>query len=58
MSTDPTDPRVLLHEDTGFLRRTFESQLGPLTRYAARMLGGDLDRARDVVQDTFVCLMA
>ena len=59
MSNDPTDPRALLHEDdTGFLRRTFEDQSGPLTRYAARMLGGDLDRARDVVQDSFVRLMA
>ena len=29
----------------------------PLTRYAARLLG-DADRARDVVQDTFVKLMA
>lgn len=58
MSNDPTDPRALLHEDAGFLRRTFETQSGPLTRYAARLLGGDLDRARDVVQDTFVRLMA
>ncbi|MDR2675629.1 MAG: sigma-70 family RNA polymerase sigma factor [Opitutaceae bacterium] len=31
---------------------------GALTRYAARLLGGDADRARDVVQDTFVRLMA
>jgi RNA polymerase sigma-70 factor (ECF subfamily) len=30
----------------------------PLLRYAARLLGGDFDRARDVVQDTFVRLMA
>ncbi len=30
----------------------------PLTRYAARLLGGDVDRAHDVVQDTFVKLMA
>jgi RNA polymerase sigma-70 factor (ECF subfamily) len=58
MSLDPTDPRALLHEDAGFLHRTFEAQSGPLTRYAARLLGGDLDRARDVVQDTFVRLMA
>ena len=26
---------------------------GPLVQYATRMLGGDVDRARDVVQDTF-----
>jgi RNA polymerase sigma-70 factor (ECF subfamily) len=29
-----------------------------LVRYATRLLGGDADRARDVVQDTFVKLMA
>jgi RNA polymerase sigma factor (sigma-70 family) len=30
----------------------------PLLRYATRLLGGDFERARDVVQDTFVRLMA
>jgi RNA polymerase sigma factor (sigma-70 family) len=30
----------------------------PLLRYATRLLNGDADRARDVVQDTFVRLMA
>jgi len=29
---------------------------GPLTGYAASLLGGDWDRARDVVQDTFIKL--
>lgn len=29
---------------------------GPLTIYAKRLLGGDVDRARDVVQDTFLRL--
>jgi RNA polymerase sigma factor (sigma-70 family) len=29
---------------------------GPLVRYAARVLRGDVDRARDVVQDTFLRL--
>lgn len=43
-------------EATGFLARTFSEQQGPLTRYATRLLG-DADRARDVVQDTFVKLM-
>lgn len=42
---------------TGFLERTFAAQQAPLTRYAARLLD-DPDRARDVVQDTFVKLMA
>jgi len=46
-----------MHEDAGFLERTFAEQQAPLTRYAARLLG-DPDRARDVVQDTFVKLMA
>ena len=45
------------HEDSGFLARIFAEQQAPLTRYAARLLG-DADRARDVVQDTFVKLMA
>lgn len=30
----------------------------PLLRYATRLLHGDADRARDVVQDTFVRLLA
>src|ERR1044072_8533361 len=45
------------HEDAGFLERPFVEQQAPLTRYATRLLG-DPDRARDVVQDTFVKLMA
>ena len=44
------------HEDAGFLERIFAEQRGPLTRYATRLLG-DPDRARDVVQDTFVKFM-
>jgi RNA polymerase sigma factor (sigma-70 family) len=44
-------------DDTGFLPRTFAEQQAPLVRYATRLLGGDADRARDVVQDTFVKLM-
>ncbi len=43
---------------TTFLERTFAAQQAPLLRYATRMLGGDGERARDVVQDTFVKLMA
>lgn len=57
MSSDPTDPRALPHDDDGFLQRTFEAHQAPLVRYATRLLGGDVDRARDVVQDTFVRLM-
>lgn len=55
----PSSPnaRALSHEDSSFLERIFAEQQAPLTRYAARLLG-DPDRARDVVQDTFVKLMA
>lgn len=56
-ASHPNSPRAHSHEDCGFLERTFAEQQIPLTRYAARLLG-DPDRARDVVQDTFVKLMA
>jgi len=39
-----------------FARAIVNEYQGPLTRYATRLLG-DADRARDVVQDTFVRLM-
>jgi RNA polymerase sigma-70 factor (ECF subfamily) len=59
MSTATPDPRAPAHDHAGnFLERTVAEQRAPLTRYAARLLNGDLDRARDVVQDTFVKLMA
>jgi RNA polymerase sigma factor (sigma-70 family) len=51
-------PREQAHEDVGFLPRIFAEQQAPLVRYATRLLGGDTDRARDIVQDTFVKLMA
>ncbi len=57
MSSDPPNPRAQPHEPTGFLERTFMEQSAPLTRYATRLLR-DPDRARDVVQDTFVKFMA
>ena len=57
MFTSSPNSRVPWHEDSGFLERTFAEQQAPLTRYAARLLG-DPDRARDVVQDTFVKFMA
>ena len=44
------------HEHVSFLERIFAEQQAPLTRYAARLLG-DPEKARDVVQDTFVKLM-
>jgi RNA polymerase sigma-70 factor (ECF subfamily) len=39
-----------------FARAIVSEYQGPLTRYATRLLG-DADRARDVVQDTFMRLM-
>jgi RNA polymerase sigma-70 factor (ECF subfamily) len=56
MLTSSPTPRATLQEAAGFLERTFAEQQGPLTRYATRLLG-DADRARDVVQDTFVKFM-
>lgn len=57
MFNSPPNSRASSHEDSGFLERTFAEQQLPLTRYASRLLG-DPDRARDVVQDTFVKFMA
>ena len=57
MFTSSPSSRVPLQEDSGFLERTFAEQQAPLTRYAARLLN-DPDRARDVVQDTFIRFMA
>ncbi|ACB75268.1 RNA polymerase sigma factor [Opitutus terrae] len=56
MSTDLTTGRDQPHEHAGFLERIFAEQQAPLVRYATRLLG-DGERARDVVQDTFVKLM-
>ena len=56
MSHQPPTSRVTTHEDSGFLERPIAAHHAPLTRYATRLLG-DPDRARDVVQDTFVKLM-
>lgn len=44
------------NEDATLLERTFAEQQAPLVRYATRLLG-DPERARDVVQDTFVKLL-
>jgi RNA polymerase sigma factor (sigma-70 family) len=43
--------------DPGTVERAFAEKRPALVRYAERLLG-DADRARDVVQDTFVKLMA
>jgi RNA polymerase sigma factor (sigma-70 family) len=57
MSTAIPTPRADSHDDTGSLERIFAQHAAPLTRYAARLLD-DADRARDVVQDTFVKFIA
>lgn len=57
MSSSPSNSRVPVHADSDFLERTFAEQRAPLLRYATRLLG-DYEQARDVVQDTFVRLMA
>jgi RNA polymerase sigma factor (sigma-70 family) len=46
------------NEASSLVQAAVERHQAPLLRYAARLLGGDADRARDVVQDTFVRLMA
>ncbi|HVU17099.1 MAG TPA: sigma-70 family RNA polymerase sigma factor [Candidatus Didemnitutus sp.] len=53
MTTDPHH-----HESDAFITTAVEQHQGALLRYATRLLHGDADRARDVVQDTFVRLMA
>lgn len=47
-----------IHDRIAFVQTAVERHQAPLLRYAARLLHGDADRARDVVQDTFVRLMA
>jgi len=43
---------------SSFVQAAVARHQAPLLRYATRLLGGDADRAADVVQDTFVRLMA
>jgi len=48
-------PSASSHEKVSFVRAAVERHQSPLLRYATRLLG-DADRARDVVQDTFLRL--
>ncbi len=41
---------------SAWIRSALEQYEAPLVRYAARVLKGDMQRARDVVQDTFLRL--
>ena len=43
-------------QDDRWIREAVERFERPLTLYAARLLAGDVERARDVVQDTFLRL--
>jgi RNA polymerase sigma-70 factor (ECF subfamily) len=45
------------HESHAFVETAVSRHQAPLLRYATRLLHGDADRARDVVQDTFVKLL-
>lgn len=44
------------HPDASTFRRLAEDHASELTRYASGILSGDIDAARDVVQDAFVRL--
>ncbi len=57
MLTTTASDRDSSPEAAGFLERTVAEHQAPLLRFATRLLG-DPERARDVVQDTFVKLMA
>jgi RNA polymerase sigma factor (sigma-70 family) len=56
VNPDPS-PSARSHENAAFVRTAVEQYQAPLLRYATRLVN-DPDRARDVVQDTFVRLMA
>jgi RNA polymerase sigma-70 factor (ECF subfamily) len=56
VNPDPP-PSARSHENAAFVRTAVEQHQAPLLRYATRLVG-DPDRARDVVQDTFVRLLA
>jgi RNA polymerase sigma factor (sigma-70 family) len=43
--------------DITFVAAAVEAHQAPLLRYATRLLAGDVERARDVVQDTFIKLL-
>ena len=58
-SVNPTPPLHLESSDDNhsFVRSAVEQYQGALLRYATRLMG-DADRARDVVQDTFLRLLS
>ncbi len=56
MNPDPS-PSARSHDNAAFVRTAVEQYQASLLRYATRLVN-DPDRARDVVQDTFVRLLA
>ena len=57
MNIEPENTHVS-PDTSSFVQAAVARHQAPLLRYATRLLGGDTDRARDVVQDSFVRLMA
>ena len=45
------------HSEADWIRAAVQRFEGPLTAYAAHVLGGDVERARDVVQEAFLRLI-
>jgi len=58
MKAGDVNAQPTTYESPSFVQTAVEQHQAPLLRYATRLLHGDADRARDVVQDTFVRLMA
>jgi RNA polymerase sigma factor (sigma-70 family) len=56
VNPDPP-PSARSHDNAALVRSAVEQFQGPLLRYATRLVG-DLEQARDIVQDTFVRLFA
>lgn len=57
MAGDVNTPGTI-NESHAFVETAVARHQAPLLRYATRLLHGDADRARDIVQDTFIKLLA
>lgn len=58
MNIEPETSPHASPDASSFVRAAVDRHQAPLLRYATRLLNGDVERARDVVQDTFIKLMA
>lgn len=58
MSLAEPTPGAESSGSSGLPGQAFDQHQAALVRYATRLLGGDRERARDVVQDTYVKLLA